>query len=148
MAQDKLDLEKVKEFLSKHLAGITEAGKVKFRAIQKAVKSHFGKGMFMPQLSEVLRSVRPDLAKPARKKARRRGRKPGPKPGRRGGRRPGRPAGSSAFLVQVGRKLQLAKSRDRVQAVIDNLVAAGKSIGRLKVFALTRIGVATKVMLE
>ena len=100
----------------------------------------------MPKLSQLINSVRPDLAKPARKKAKR-----GRKAGKRGpGRPPGvkRGAGAGAFLVKVGRKLSLAKSKDRVQAIIDKMVAAGQSLGRLRVFALSKVGVSTRVTIE
>lgn len=150
MAASTLDFDKVKDFLGKHLGSITEASKVKFREIQKAVKHEFGQGLFMPKLSELINSVRPDLAKPARKKAGKR-RKAG-----KTGRGPGRPPGSGrkasgaggAFLVKVGRKLSMARSKDRVQAIIDKMVAAGQSLGRLSVYALTKVGVATKVTIE
>jgi hypothetical protein len=147
MAGDKLDMEKVKDFLGKQLKDVTEATKVKFRALNKALKSEFGSGLFIPRLSAVVRSLRPDLAKPAKKAGtrRRRGAKPGPKPGRR----PGRPAGGSgAFLLKVGRKLSLVKSRDGVQSAIDKMVAAGQSLGRLKVYALSHVGITTKVTIE
>ncbi len=150
MAASTLDFDKVKDFLGKHLTSITEASKVKFREIQKAVKHEFGQGLFMPKLSELINSVRPDLAKPARKKSGKK-RKAG-KPGRRPGRPPGsgRKAAASggAFLVKVGRKLSLARSKDRVQAIIDKMVAAGQSLGRLKVYTLAPVGVATKVTIE
>ena len=146
MAANALDFDKVKDFLGKHLKEISEASKVKFREVQKAVKHEFGQGLFMPKLSELINSVRPDLAKPKRKKAGRRGRKPGRRPGRPPGSK--RSAAGGAFLVKVGRKLSLAKSKDRVQAIIDKMVAAGKSLGRLRVFALSRIGVSTRVTIE
>jgi hypothetical protein len=82
MPTDRLDLDKVKSFFTKHLKRITKSAKVKFRAINKTVKKQFGKGMFTPHLSAVVRSIRPDLAKPAKAAVKRRGRKPGPKPGR------------------------------------------------------------------
>lgn len=152
MPASTIDFDKVKDFLGKHLTNITEASKVKFREIQKAVKHEFGHGLFMPKLSELINSVRPDLAKPARRKA---GRKKAGRPGRPPGRRPGRPPGSGrtaaaggSFLVKVGRKLSLAASKNRVQAIIDRMVAAGQSLGRLKVYALTPVGVATKVTIE
>ncbi|KAF0244393.1 MAG: hypothetical protein FD180_2576 [Planctomycetota bacterium] len=144
MAANALDFDKVKDFLGKHLTNISEASKVKFREIQKAVKHEFGQGLFMPKLSQLINSVRPDLAKPARKKAKRRR-----KAGKRGpGRPPGVKRGAGAFLVKVGRKLSLAKSKDRVQAIIDKMVAAGASLGRLKVFALSKVGVSTRVTIE
>ncbi|MCE9580933.1 MAG: hypothetical protein K8T20_00295 [Planctomycetes bacterium] len=150
MAESTLDFDKIKDFLSRHLTGITEASKVKFREIQKAVKTEFGQGLFMPKLSELIQSVRPDLTKPKRKPAKRR-KKAGKK-----GRGPGRPPGSGkkmkgssgVFLVKVGRKLSLARSKDRVQAIIDKMVAGGQSLGRLKVYALSQVGVATRVTIE
>ena len=150
MAKDKLDVDKAKEFVTKHLKDITDPAQVKFRSILKALKGEFGRGMFIPQLSAMVRSIRPDLTKPARKVARRRrGAKPGPKPGKKYAKRAGRPAASNgSFLVKFGRKLSLAGSRDRVQAAIDKLVAAGKSLGRLKVYALSPVGVTTKVTIE
>lgn len=149
MPASTLDFDKVKDFLGKHLTNISEASKVKFREIQKAVKHEFGQGLFMPKLSELIKSVRPDLAKPARRKGGRR--KAAGKPGRRPGRPPGSgskaPSGG-AFLVKVGRRLSLAASKNRVQSIIDRMVAAGQSLGRLKVYALTPVGVATKVTIE
>ncbi|MBI2919619.1 MAG: hypothetical protein HYY18_00885 [Planctomycetes bacterium] len=144
---------KIKDFISKHLENITEASKVRFREIQKLVKREFGQGMFMPSLSKMINSIRPDLAKPARKKAARRGRKRGPgRPAGAGRRGPGRPRGSAGgaggFLIKLGRRLSLAGSKDRVQAVIDKMVAAGQSLGRLKVYALSPVGVSTRVTLE
>lgn len=88
MPADQLDLDKVKEFVGKQLKDLTEPNQVKFRVLNKEIKKEFGKSLFLPTLSEVVKSARPDLAKPARKTSFRRGRKPGPKPGRR----PGRPA--------------------------------------------------------
>jgi hypothetical protein len=146
MAANALDFDKVKDFLGKHLTNISEASKVKFREVQKAVKHEFGQGLFMPKLSELIKSVRPDLSKPARRKASR-----GRKAGKRG---PGRPpgvrtsTGSGSFLIKVGRKLSLAKSKDKVQAIIDKMVAGGQSLGRLKVYALSRVGVSTRVTIE
>jgi len=149
MPDDKLDMEKVKAFVTKELKDLTEPKHVKFRVLNKHIKSEFGTGMFIPQLSALVRSARPDLAKPARKAGKRRGRKPGPKPGKKYARRVGRSVGSNGeFLVKVGRKLSLAKSRDRVQALIDKMVAAGQSLGRLKVYALSLVGVQTRVTLE
>lgn len=149
MAAEKLDLEKVKEFLTKQLKDVTEPGQVRFRPLNKDVKREFGTGLFIPQLSALVRAIRPDLAKPARRTGKRRGRKPGPKPGRR----PGRPAkplasGNGAFLVQVGRTLHLVRSRDRVQAAVDKHIASGQSISRLKVYALSPVGIRTEVVLE
>lgn len=148
MPASTLDFDKVKDFLGKHLTNISEASKVKFREIQKAVKHEFGQGLFMPKLSELIKSVRPDLAKPARRKAgsRKAAGRPGRRPGRPPGSRSKAPAGG-AFLVKVGRKLSLAASKDSVQSIIDKMVAAGQSLGRLKVYALTPVGVATKVTL-
>jgi hypothetical protein len=158
MAENASD-SKIRDFLSKHLSNIAEGAKVRFREIQKAVKSEFGKGMFMPELSAVIHSIRPDLAK--KKRGKRggwragAGRPPGPRrgPGRPkgSGRGPGRPrkaAAGGTYLVKLGRKLSLAKSRDRVQAVIDKLVAAGQSLGRLKVYALSQVGVSTRVTID
>lgn len=149
MATVKLDTEKVNDFLTKHLKDVTEPKQVKFRAINKALKREFGKGLFIPQLSAVVRSLRPDLTKPTRQAAkRRRGAKPGPKPGRKYAKRSDGKGANGAFLVKIGRKLSLAKSRDRVQAVIDKMVAAGQSLGRLKVYALSPVGVTTRVSIE
>jgi len=152
---------KIKDYITSHLSSITEAGKVKFREIQKAVKHQFGKGMFMPQLSSLIRSIRPDLAKPPRKagkkkrgpgrpkgSGRRRGPGRPPGSGRRGPGRPPKATASGMFLVKLGRKLSLAASRDRVQSLIDKMVAAGQSLGRLKVYALTKVGVSTRVTIE
>ena len=151
--QTKESESKIKDFLSKHLENITEASKVRFREIQKVVKREFGQGVFMPTLSKWINSIRPDLAKPSRRKAGRRGPKgkPGPKAGARR-RGPGRPrksaGGTGAYLIKVGRRLSLAGSKDRVQAIIDKMVAAGQSLGRLRVYALSQIGVSTRVTLE
>ncbi len=147
MAADKLDLEKVKDFVTKQLKDLTEPKQVKFRALNKQIKREFGKSLFIPQLSDVVKSARPDLAKPARKAGKRRGRKPGPKPGRR----PGRPPGSAAsadgtFLVKVGRKLKLVNSRERVQAAVDKHLSAGGSFSKLKIYSLHMV--TTKVVIE
>lgn len=162
MVDDKLDMDKVKEFLTKQVKDITEPSQVKFRALNKQIKSEFGKSLFIPQLSATMRELRPDLAKPPRgTSGKRRGRKPGPKPGRKAGRKPGPKPGKKyakrgvrgtmsnrEFLVILGRKMFLAKSRDRVQVVIDKLVAAGQGLGRLKVYALSPVGISTRVSLD
>ena len=147
MPTDKLDLDKVKSFLTKHLKGITESAKVKFRAINKALKREFGKGLFIPQLSAMVRSLRPDLTKPAKQAdKRRRGAKPGPKPGRKYAKRGGRPAANgSAYMITVGRKSQTVRSHARLQAVVDQLLAGGASVGKLKIFRLVPVTVATRV---
>jgi len=163
-----VDLHAVKEYLKTHLAHFTEPAQVRFREIQKQVKSQFGYGMFMPQLSALIREINPALSKPPRKKAgkkkpagkpgRKAGRKPGPKPGRKPGRPagtrrgPGRPRGTGntagQFLIRVGRKLWFARSRDHVQSIIDKMVAAGQSLGRLRIFSLSPVRVSTRITLE
>lgn len=148
MPIDNLDIDKVKSFLTKHLEKVTEPAKVKYRAINKAVKREFGKGLFVPQLSAMVRSIRPDLAKPAKAAGkRRRGRKPGPKPGKKYGRRAGRPVASNGagYMITVGRKSQTVRSHARLQAVVDQLVAGGASVGGLKIFRLVPVTVATRV---
>lgn len=146
MPTDKLDMDKVKSFLTKQLKGITESAKVKFRAINKSVKRQFGKGLFIPQLSAMVRSIRPDLAKPAKAVTKRRGRKPGPKPGTKYAKRAVAPAMDGAgYIVKVGRKSQAVRSHTRLQAVVDRLLAGGTSVGKLKVFRLVPVTVATRV---
>ena len=149
MADSKLDIGKVTDFLKSKLKDISDSTKVRFRELNKAISHEFGQGLFIPKLSSIVNSIRPDLSKPKRGKAGRKGKRRGRRPGRP----PGRPAGArratgGAFLVKVGRKMSLARSKDRVQAIIDKMVAAGQSLGRLKVFALTQVGVSTRVTLE
>lgn len=148
MPADKLDLDKVKEFVGKQLKDLTEPNQVKFRVLNKEIKKEFGKSLFLPTLSEVVKSARPDLSKPARKTAARRGRKPGPKPGRRPGRPARIPSSSSAFLVQVGRSLRLVNSLQRVQATIDKHLNAGQSLSRMKVYELRKMELTTQVVLQ
>jgi hypothetical protein len=154
MAADKLDMEKVKELLTKQLKDVMDPKQVKFRVLNREIKKEFGTGMFIPALSAAVKFVRPDLAKPARKSGNRRGRKAGPKSGRRGpGRPPGRPANTTvssngAFLVQIGRTLKLVRSRDRVQAAVDQHVGSGQSLSRLKVYTLRPVTITTQVVLE
>lgn len=148
MPADQLDLDKVKEFVGKQLKDLTESKQVKFRVLNKEIKKEFGKSLFLPTLSEVVKSARPDLAKPARKIEARRGRKPGPKPGRRPGRPARVPASRDEFLVQVGRSLRLVNSLQRVQATIDKHLNAGHSLSRLKVYALRKMELTTQVVLR
>ncbi|MCE9583134.1 MAG: hypothetical protein K8T20_11640 [Planctomycetes bacterium] len=146
MPTDKLDMDKVKSFLTKHLKDITESAKVKFRAINKAVKKQFGKGLFVPQLSAVVRSIRPDLAKPAKTVVKRRGKKPGPKPGTKYAKRAvARESSGAGYMITVGRNSRTVRSHARLQAVVDQLLAGGTSVGKLKVFRLVRVTVATRV---
>lgn len=148
MPADQLDLDKVKEFVGKQLKDLTEPKQVKFRVLNKEIKKEFGKSLFLPTLSEVVKSARPDLAKPARKPAARRGRKPGPKPVRRPGRPTRIPASSNTYLVQVGRSLRLVKSLQRAQATIDKHLSAGQSLSHLKVYALRKMELTTQVVLQ
>lgn len=146
MPNAKLDMERVKSFLTKHLKGITESAKVKFRTINKAVKHEFGKGLFIPHLSAMVRSIRPDLAKPAKAATKRRGRKPGPKPGAKYAKRAVAPAlNGTGYIVKVGRKSRTVRSHARLQAVVDQLLAGGASVGKLKVFRLVPVTLATRV---
>lgn len=147
MAAEKLDMEKVKELLTRQLKDVMDPKRVKFRVLNREIKKEFGTGMFIPALSAAVKFVRPDLAKPARKAGKRRGRKPGPKPGgvRRGpGRPPGRPAGGG-FLVKIGRSLTIVSSRDRLEAMLSG---DGSSFKRLRVFSLTPVRIRTKVVIE
>lgn len=138
MPTAKLDLDKVKSFLTKHLKSFKDASTIKLRRVQKAVAKQFGQGLFMPKLSALVKSIRPDyVAKPttARKTAAKR-------------RGPGRPAASvngAAYIVQLGRKSQTVRSHARLQAVVDQLLAGGASVGKLKVFRLVPVTVATRV---
>ena len=145
MPTDKLDMDNVKDFLTKQLKNVTESTKVKYRAINKAVRREFGKGLFVPQLSALVRSIRPDLAKPAKAAVKRRGRKPGPKPGIRRGGRPAASANGAAYIITIGRKSQTVRSRARLEAVVDKLLAGGASVGKLKIFRLVPVTVATRV---
>lgn len=78
---------------------------------------------------------------------------PGRPPGSRNKRGPGRPPGSTVastsgqYLIKVGRRLSFARSRDRVQALIDKMVSSGQSLGRLQIFQLSRVNVSTRVTL-
>ncbi len=49
---------------------------------------------------------------------------------------------------QFRKELRAWLSAHLTQAVIDKMVAAGQKLGRLKVYALSRVGVATRVTLE
>ncbi len=148
MPADQLDLDKVKEFVGKKLNDLTEPKQVKFRVLNKEIKKEFGKSLFLPTLSEVVKSARPDLAQPARKTAARHGRKPGPKPGRRPGRPARVPSSGAGLLVQVGRLLKLVNSLQRVQATIGKHLNAGQNLSRFRVFALRKMELRTQVVLQ